>query len=62
MTIDEAIQVDKELLQGLDLPLMLREADALNLSIEALQRHQSNEWGRPQDKRYRLPGETEEVK
>lgn len=60
MNVNEAIAVDEELKRGLDLPLMLREANALDLSIEVLkERAEARRLGIPLWHPL-LPGETEE--
>jgi len=60
MKIEKAVKLLEELKEGLDLPLMTDEEDALKLGIEAMKRVAGNR-KYPQPTVYPLlPGETED--
>ena len=62
MTIDEAIKLNEELRQGLDMPLMAKYDEALGLGNEAMREVERFRKDPDHYKLELLPGETEEVK
>ncbi len=60
MIIGKAIELLKDLLEGLDMPLMTDEADALQLGIEALKRTNFLRTSGSVNPLTLLPGETKE--